>query len=212
MRSRARHSIDFGSARCRSTLREVSPIGSHGATPGSVKPAPGASRQGIGVRIASRPAYAGQYFTPNGSRRSGGSSATSRWPISSPWYSTGVPRRPSSMSSAVRARCGSSPAQRVANRDMSWFEPVHAGHAPRREQRFDVLDDLAHRRGLERRVDEREVEREVQLVEVGAVERGERRRVVDGRLAEQQPGRVVASRRSCASACRMSCSSGRFWL
>ena len=191
MRSRARQSIDFGSVRCRSTLREVSPIGSQGVTPGSVKPAPGASRQGIGVRIASRPAYAGQYFTPNGSRRSGGSSATSRWPISSPWYSTGVPRRPSSISSAVRARCGSSPAQRVANRDMSWFEPVHAGQAPwgssasmcSTTSRIGAASSGALMNG--------KLNASCNSSRFDAVERGERCRVVDGCLAEQQPGRVV---------------------
>ena len=116
------------------------------------------------------------------------------------------------MSSAARTRRGSSPAHRVASRDMSWFEPVHAGHAPGGSSASMSLDDVAHRRGLERRGDEREVEREVQLVEVGAVERGERRGVVDRCLAEQEPRWVVASRRSSRQRRSTSCTSGRFAL
>ena len=41
-----------------------------------------------------------------------------------------MPRRHSSRSRATRARSGSPPAHRVANRDMSWLEPVHTGQAP----------------------------------------------------------------------------------
>jgi len=56
MRSRVKVSTDPGSVFWSSTFTVVSPTGSQGRASGSVKPAPGALRQGIGVRMASRPA------------------------------------------------------------------------------------------------------------------------------------------------------------
>ena len=71
-----------GARRCTPWCRRA---GATASTPGSVNPPPGASRQCIGVRIASRPAYAGQYLTPSGSRSCSRATATSPRPISSPW-------------------------------------------------------------------------------------------------------------------------------
>ena len=89
------------------------------------------------------------------------------------------------MSSAARASGGSSPAQRVAKRDMSWFEPVHAGHAPS-GRAASVASTTARMAGASNgRVDEREVEGEVQLVVPVAVERGQTLDRLDRRLADQ---------------------------
>ena len=41
-----------------------------------------------------------------------------------------MPRSVSSISRATLTLAGSPPAQRVASRETSWFEPVQIGHAP----------------------------------------------------------------------------------
>ncbi len=58
---------------------------------------------------------------------------------------------------------GSPPAHRVANRHMSWFEPVHTGQAPAGSAPRSPPPRAAWP-GLQRRADEREVEGQVQLV------------------------------------------------
>ena len=50
---------------------------------------------------------------------------------------------------------------------MSWFEPVHTGHAPGGSSASVSSTIVAQGLGFERRGDEREVERKVQLVVVG---------------------------------------------
>ena len=85
---------------------------------------------------------------------------------------------------------GSSSAHRVGKRGTSWLLPVHTRLQPSGMSASVRSITLPERRRLERRLHERDVEREVQLV-AGAVERDD---VVDRgqeRLADEHPRRVV---------------------
>jgi hypothetical protein len=91
----------------------------------------------------------------------------------------------SSRKSAARALRSSPPAQRVASREWSWFEPNQRLAAGRR-LRLDALDDRPHLRRLQRGAHEVEVLHEVEAVVVG--EHPRERHV---RLPHQRPLRVV---------------------
>ena len=170
MMSRAKASMDVGIgplvfdiASCGRTQRQPGPRAGHGeATAGSVAPRHGRAH-GVAPRVGRPVQHAegvAQILLGTG---------TSSRPISSPWYSTGVPRRQSSMSSASRALRRSPSAQRDANRDMSWFDPVHAGHAPGGSSASVSSTIPRMAPAVERGRDEGEVEGEVQFVAAVAV-------------------------------------------
>ena len=97
-----------------------------------------------------------------------------------------MPGSVSSRNSAARAFRSSPPAQRVANRGLSWFEPNQSGSAPAGSSAQRLLDDRAQRVELEWGHAELEVLREVEPLPV-------RRQLVerDVRLAHQRRLGVV---------------------
>ena len=93
---------------------------------------------------------------------------------------------------------------------MSWLDAVHTGHSPAGSLASVSADHVGQVLGRERGEDEREVERELQLVAL-AVERGQRAEIADPGFAEQQPrGRVAV--RDLPPVPVDPCDSGRFAL
>ena len=111
-----------------------------------------------------------------------------------------MPRRVSSSTSARRIRFGSFCAHRVGNRLWSWLDAVQTGQAPVGQACLDLVDQAAEHLGLERRLEEREVEGQVQLVAL-AVEAGQ---AVHARTGTSRRAAAGAGRtpRRCVRQCR----------
>ena len=106
------------------------------------------------------------------------------------------------MSTIIKATlifAASPSAHRVARCDTSWLDPVHTGHALVRKQPRHLLDHARQGSRLERRLDEREVECQLQLVAV-SVERHQILDAVDARLADEQAAAGRTALRSGATA------------
>ena len=157
MSARVSERTEPGSSRWLSTLRaRCHRAGATAARP-AVKPPPGASRHCIGVRprrVRRRPAS-----TARRADREGRAAPPSCRPDRSRRPGTAPACRAGRAASAARR---ADPARVVVGPPRREPEHVVVRTRPRRprpgrEQRLDRLDDVAHRVGLERRVDERKL-------------------------------------------------------